>query len=425
MVAMDGQILESEVWMVGVDLPHPFKLAFGTLNTLPRVFLILTIEGLQQKSIGEASIDFPFSKYDAWDVYNALASTELGGINANDREVVLKSEKYRELLEFPAAFAALNMALDDAFGRLHHRSIPQLYGVARKEGKPLESIPFLEGVQFINALNSVMSRRRIPKIKGGRGINEDVAQLRIVGDLGIPFAVDFNNVYSVEKFEELVKEIGRTPGALNGALFFEQPTHAESGIQGLSEAKRILHSIETINPVPIMADESFTTLEDALECSKYGIILNYKIQKIGGIAIALEIENQINSVSTSSSMIGGTFPTALGRVWDQQALCVLQTTTLPSDGWQPSTDWFTQDKHFIDEQFSEANGQAQAFLGEGLGVTVRWDLLEKHKISNPASEYQAIRHNLSGKHLSIQLNSDKSYSSLYQRLSGRSPDWNL
>ncbi|KKQ74425.1 MAG: hypothetical protein US96_C0032G0004 [Candidatus Woesebacteria bacterium GW2011_GWB1_38_5b] len=426
---MTGKILKSEVWMLAIDLPSPFPLGFGTLSSLPRVFFVLTIESSngEFRSIGEASIDFPFSHYDAWDVYHSLSLLGLEGKSANEREQLLAEPQFKDLMVFPAAFAALNMALDDAYGRLNHISIPDIYGIVRVNGMPLESIPHQpDQEKFHTAIDSAINRGRLPKMKGGLGLKVDLERLQMTTEiavsLGIQFAVDFNAVYTVEQFEELVQVLAQVKNIQNRVLFFEQPTLAEIGIDGLQQATRILQANGL--SIYVMADESFVSQSDAQICQKHGILLNYKIQKVGGILVALEIEKALGQTSLPS-MVGGTFPTAIGRTWDQQALCVLSSASLPSDGWQPSTDWFDGNKHFISERFQASDNKSKAFLGHGLGITVLWDVLERYKIEHPAMEYQAIRNNQTGKQLEIQLKPGHTYSELYQRLSRRQVDWNL
>jgi len=68
---MNARISKQEVLLLALPLPQPFRLGFGVLHQLPRVLLVLDVENEQgriRRSVGEASIDFPFSHYDAWDI---------------------------------------------------------------------------------------------------------------------------------------------------------------------------------------------------------------------------------------------------------------------------------------------------------------------------------------------------------------------
>ncbi|RJR29199.1 hypothetical protein C4564_02565 [Candidatus Microgenomates bacterium] len=422
---MNGDILSSEVMMIGIDLPKPFPLAFGTLSTLPRVFLTLTFEGNMGepiKAIGEASIDFPFSHYDAWDVYYALNQLSFIGLNVNSRMEILTSEAFRKILEYPASFAALNMALDDAYGQLNHVSVPDLYGQYRDTGIVLESISMpKDHLSLKHELGRVYDKGNVPKLKCGQKVEVDIQFLRqsiqIAKERGVQFAVDFNAAHTIAEFDRIAEALAETQMEEELILFLEQPTLDALGIDGLVQAKQALSKLGL--SIPVMADESFVTNDNALECHMLGIVLNYKIQKVGGILVATEIEQSLKGV-ISNSMVGGTFPTAIGRVWDQQGICVLSSATLPCDAWQPSSDWFSGDRHLIEESFD-----GKAFIADGLGITVRWDLLERYKVNDPEEEYRLIRNGKSGNQIQILLREGISYSELYRKLNDKDSNWNL
>lgn len=421
---MLGEIRKSEVVMIGIDLPSPFPLGFGKLKTLPRVFLRLTVEGETGEifGFGEASIDFPFSHYDAWDIYNALSSLKLEGLNVLNREDILQN-LIVGFVDFPAAFAALNMSLDDAYGKLTEKSVLELYGYSRIEGAILESVPFLTPDALVTKMRLISSAGRVPKVKAGESITSDVARLTEAFGLGVLFAVDFNAAYSPDQFRQLMQMLGEKVGLESTpmSIFWEQPTREDLGISALAEVHKMLFSLGYM--IPIVADESFVTKSDAITCEQNDILLNYKIQKIGGIWLAKEIEKSLRS--NSPAIVGGTFPTAIGRVWDQQAACILKSVQLPSDGWQPASDWFSDEKHFIQEGFQTSRGISKAFQGHGLGVTILWNKLRKFEIPNPAKEYLALRQDQSGSVLKIELVKNAKYSTTYTRLSGKDPLWNL
>lgn len=130
--------------MLSISLDQPFRLSFGDLLTLPRVIYTVKLDsGIV--GYGEASIDFPFSKYDMYDVYRALADTDLTGRRIEEREAILDDREIVEgLIPFQAAYSAFNMALDDAYGRSESKSIIDLYGRQRDGGLAMRSIPFEE-----------------------------------------------------------------------------------------------------------------------------------------------------------------------------------------------------------------------------------------------------------------------------------------
>jgi hypothetical protein len=182
--------------------------------------------------------------------------------------------------------------------------------------------------------------------------------------------------------------------------------------------------------VRVVADESFVSLEDACTCARHGILLNFKLQKIGGILYAFEIEEQLHRFVDDEAFqttVGGTFPTAIGRTYDQQGASVLRYAELPSDAWEPSTNWFTDDKHLIQESFVY-DREKELFLplgGHGLGVTPNWDKIDALTVRDPRAEYQAVRQGMPGEKININLRDGADYAATYRSLTGRPWDWNL
>ncbi|MFH1648908.1 MAG: mandelate racemase/muconate lactonizing enzyme family protein [Patescibacteria group bacterium] len=425
---MLGKIVKKDVWMLAIDLPAPFPLAFGTLLKLPRVFLILSYQGDRNicRSIGEASIDFPFAHYDAWDIYSELVKMPLKGLNILQRDTILGSSTFRaSLADFPASFAALNMALDDAFGKITKTSVQQIYGCVRSEGIALESMSVASSdPDIVDKVQKTIEKGRVLKLKGGLGIEEDISRISRVLEilpLDSTFAIDFNASYEIEEIVEILAKL-LVKKVMSKILFLEQPTKQSIGVEGLIEVKKTLDANGM--KIPIMADESFVSLEDALACSLAGILLNFKLQKVGGITRAKEIESLLGA-DPHASMVGGTFPTAIGRVWDQQGCCVLKTATLPSDAWEPSTDWFTGKKHLIKESFESNKNMQVAKSGNGSGVTPDWTKIERFRVENPHAEYLKIRNDLSGERIKIELRGNTTYSEVYKSLTGLPSDWNI
>lgn len=434
---MGGRIIETKAHLLGIELEKPFPLGFGTLSHLPRVlFQIKAIEnGHVVEGIGEASIDFPFSHYDAFDIYHALSKLRLEDQTLNDRERLLASPQLREslLFETPAAFTALNMALDDVSGKIQGKNLMDFYGRRRSSAQALASISFQENALLVVSETKDRFRQGyIPKPKVGKGFEDDMRTLVALDQAAakdnLVYVLDFNAQYSVEEMERLLLELRQRGVFLSQALFIEQPTREEDGIEALIEVLRMFTNIMG-RQITVIADESFVTLDDALACAKGGIDLNFKIHKVGGLYYAREIEKQLlkQALLPKNSMVGGTFPTAIGRVYDQQSASVLQSTNMPGDGLEPSTDWFTGDKHLIREDFEkpDAKGRFSPKTGDGLGVTPNWENIGQFVIENPAEEYRRIRAGKPGKKIEVQLKPGQSYGTVYEAKSGKKPDWNL
>lgn len=431
------EVKKTEVKMVGVELENPFPLGFGVLHQLPRVFYIIEAEsneGDKVSGVGEASIDFPFSNYDAYDVYDALDRLDIEGAKISDRKNLLESKKNREeLLSFtPAAFCAFNMALDDVAGRADKKSVLDYYGENRENLRIMSSLGFTEDYDIlIRNINSRLEEGLLPKVKLGKTVGEDLATLEILDNELSPrakFAIDFNAQYSIEESEEflsvLINEQRFNPKRV---VLWEQPTKKIEGIRGLKTFKDFLYRFDP--EAIVIADESFVDVEDAIMCAENGIGLNYKIHKIGGLCIAYEIEETLRkrSLLKQNALVGGTFPTAIGRVYDRQAGVSLSSTTLPSDGMEPSSNWFKGPKHFIKEEFLKPNdlGMVAAQKGDGSGVTVDWEKISEFIVNNPREEYRRVRNGLSGEKIKIQLRGNGTYADKYKEMTGKNTEWNL
>jgi len=182
------EIIETKPILLGIKLERPFPLGFGSLEHLPRV--LYTISALDEKGIvsgiGEASIDFPFSTYDAWDIFWALSQLELTGRSVENRGAILQDSKIRKNLleQFPAAFTALNMALDDVWGKCRGKSVLDIYGQKRGGGRALASIAFQNKTSLlIGKIEDKFRHGFIPKPKVGKDRDEDLATIKAVASL--------------------------------------------------------------------------------------------------------------------------------------------------------------------------------------------------------------------------------------------------
>ncbi len=427
------EILNSETQMVAMPLDKPFRLAFGTLENLPRVYLKLKAQdeaGKMLESIGEASIDFPFSNYDAWDVYNSLKNFDLIGKTINNRKLFLTETKENNpfLSEFPAANAAFNMAIDDLYGKYLDVPVQELYGtVFRDSGYALSSIPFLENKQLIQKVSDKFSQGLIPKPKVGQDIENDfdtISTIDLISHVNqMPFVLDFNGAYESEDIILLLKKLRQKGTTFKYLLFIEQPVEKNSGISSLAYIKSVASSIFD-KDIMVIADESFVNEEDAIECINNNIGLNIKIQKIGGGVVAKKIDELTKN--KVDSIIGGTFPTVIARTYDQQIACILETAILPGDGWEPSTNWFNHERHFANNQFKRTKDHKfLANSNPGLGLEIAWEKLSKYILENPKDEFRKIRSDKKSDKLKITLTERASYKNLYEKTTKKVFDWNL
>lgn len=425
---MNGIIKEKKVYLLAIPLPKPFHLSFGVLYDLPRVILVLTIETEHEEfqSIGESSIDFPFSHYDAWDIYNVLNNLPLEGKSVDDVEMILQSSWNDRLQDgCYSAQAALNMALDDARGKLLKKNVTDLYGRTRSGGTILQSVGLEPLPQLKETIKTICKKGRMPKIKCDQNVDDALMRIKIAQEITksfkSSFSIDFNACLIMEQWEKLCDKINKQFSRIS---FFEQP------VGGTVLETVFAHGISMQKTgIPTMADESFLTEEDARILGKANVFLNMKIQKLGGIRQAVLLEQEAikarNGIVTS--LVGGTFPTALGRAYDQHAVNILKSVTLPSDGLEPSTDWFSGEKHFIHEPFILTDdGKSKAFEKDGIGCTFFWEHISQYIVPDPKNEYFSIRTKGIGNYFHFTQNDPiKTYSEIYQSVTGKDPTWNI
>ncbi|MDH7476922.1 MAG: dipeptide epimerase [Candidatus Bathyarchaeota archaeon] len=176
----------------------------------------------------------------------------------------------------PAAKAAIDIALHDILGKTARKPLFMLMGGYRTE--VLTDITL--GIKFPkemakDAAKAVKRGFKALKVKVGVNPTEDVERLRLIRKAAgedIQIRIDANQ--------------GWTPKQAIGALnkmekfniqFAEQPVPAEN-IKGLIKVKKN-------SPIPIMADESIHSPEDAIRLIKAEAVdlINIKLMKSGGI----------------------------------------------------------------------------------------------------------------------------------------------
>lgn len=153
------------------------------------------------------------------------------------------------------------------------------------------------------------------KIKVGNDLAEDVERLAAIAAAAprVDLIVDANQGYTVEEAMAFLMEAHARGIAL---ALFEQPV-AKDDLDGMRQ-------IRAATEVPVAADESSATREDALEVVKHGAadLLNIKLMKCGGPVEALDIAS-IARAAGLGLMIGGMVETRLGMNTSLHLACGL------------------------------------------------------------------------------------------------------
>lgn len=176
--------------------------------------------------------------------------------------------------------------------------------VSRKAGVPLyhflggfrDSIPTSITIGIL-PLDETLNRAAqfihqgftILKVKGGDVLEEDIEKMLKIREAypEVVLRFDGNQGYSVEESIAFVNKTSEI-----GIEIFEQPVRIKSG----DKLGRVTHQVH----IPVMADESLKTLDDAflLAQNEHIDMVNIKLMKVGGILEA----KHINSVAKSAGL---------------------------------------------------------------------------------------------------------------------------
>jgi L-alanine-DL-glutamate epimerase-like enolase superfamily enzyme len=160
----------------------------------------------------------------------------------------------------PFAKAGIEMALFDLFGKAHQAPLHDLLGGAVRD----EQIPLRFPIMPVGPEASADCARRMVaegfqtiKLKVGHDpLEYDLERLRQVREAigsDVRLTVDANGGWTVNEAIQAAPRLREL-----GVLFIEQPVH-RLDLEGLAEVRRRVD-------LPIMADESIFTIQDAIRC---------------------------------------------------------------------------------------------------------------------------------------------------------------
>jgi L-alanine-DL-glutamate epimerase-like enolase superfamily enzyme len=191
----------------------------------------------------------------------------------------------------PSALAAIDMALFDIMGK--HCGLPlwKMLGGYRDRMKTSITIGILSVDETVErSVHWVGQGFKCLKLKGGTNVDDDINKvLKVRGAIGtkVELRFDANQGYTID---DTLRFVNDTRSAHVELL--EQPTPKGQ--------PTLLGHVTSKVSIPVMADESLMTLRDAFRLAKKDLVdmVNVKLQKVGGISEAL----QINSVARSAGL---------------------------------------------------------------------------------------------------------------------------
>ncbi|MDK2371827.1 MAG: dipeptide epimerase [Candidatus Korarchaeota archaeon] len=281
-----------------VDLPYlqPFTISLGTSTSSTDVVVkVLDDEG--RVGWGEASPARRIIGESEHTIVAAMHTLAPAVIGEDPMDVERIEEKMdKAILGNNSAKFALETAVFDLKGKILGVTVRDLLGGYRDRVETDFTIGIKSPEEMAEeALRIVERGFRVIKLKVGTGVEEDVARVRAVRDAvgkDIRLRIDANQGWTVKEAMRALTEMDRYDLELA-----EQPVRWDD-LEGMAV-------LTSMSPIPIMADESVHTPEDALEVVEMGAAdyINIKLTKAGGLLKARRIA-AISEAAGIPNMIG-------------------------------------------------------------------------------------------------------------------------
>ena len=267
-----------EIWPVDIPITDPFVVATGARVTAQNLFMRVTLRDGTQ-GVGEAA---PFPEVGGEDRATCFAAaTELAktmiGQSVGDYESLADRLNEQATLH-PAARCGLETAMLDAYCRSRRIPLWQLWGAADVRERETDiTIPICSPEKTLELARGWYARGfRLFKMKVGTDVEQDIRRLQTVHNAlpEIGFIGDGNQGFSREDCLRFVHGVKQFGGRL---VLLEQPV-VRDDLEGLQ-------AIRHLTGIPVAADESVRSLDDAREVVRMQAAdyINIKIMKTGVI----------------------------------------------------------------------------------------------------------------------------------------------
>ncbi|MBI3553143.1 MAG: dipeptide epimerase [Elusimicrobia bacterium] len=297
------QIAEISAWPLDAEMNEPFEIATGSKTAVNNVLVRARLEdGTVGWGEGAPSADGrDQGQAGVLAAVRRAARRLTGGAHGGWRGLLEKIDD--ALPEQGVARAALGMAVLDAWTRRARLPLKDIFGGAGDRIFSDVTVTIVPPEQALTAARRIMALGvRTIKIKIGRDVEEDLERVLAVDGAGrgLSLMLDANQGYQVSeslKLLKLLKRRGIEP------ILFEQPVPRDDW-EGLAEVSRS-------GGVPVAADESAASREDALRLAKTKAaqVVNIKLMK-GGLLEAWDIA-LIARAAGMRLMIGGMVESSL------------------------------------------------------------------------------------------------------------------
>lgn len=278
------KIKDIKVWSANLVNTKPYTIAFKTVDEVLNAFVEITLDnGVTGIGAGNPSEYVTGESFEQ--CTQALQEKNIQFLIGRDiREInQLTFEVWQKLPKNPAARAALDIALYDAFTK--HLGIP----LVKFLGQKIHSLPTSNTIGIKNVEETLKEAKEygergftVLKVKLGKDLEEDIermVKLREVFGKKFVIRIDANQGYDITQtiaFYNRTKQLD--------IELIEQPLKAKA----VEEMRQLPEEIRKV----IAADESLLTPVNALQIVRpphAAGIFNIKLMKCGGVSQALKI----------------------------------------------------------------------------------------------------------------------------------------
>lgn len=356
----------AELRLVRMPLLHPFTIATGTMYD--KTFPLLILRSGKHEGYAESVVD-PVPDYLDETIPASMALLKdlflpqiIGKsfATAQDLSPILDPWRGHYMTK-----AVVEMAFWDLQAKILGMPLKALIGGAGthvKVGVSLGINPVDETLKRVKQHVDLGYKRIKLKIMPGH----DIALLEAVRTIypHIPLSVDANSSYSLDHLEVLK--------ALDRFMldYIEQPL----AFDDLHDHATLQRLIKT----PLCLDESIRTLAHARKAITTDAtrIINIKVGRVGGIGVAKQIHD-LAAAHRLPVWCGGMLESGIGRAHNLH-LSTLPNFTKPGDT-SSSSRYFTRD--IVNEPLEAQDGLMAVPKGNGIGVTLDWDYLDRVTLS--------------------------------------------
>ncbi len=345
-------ISKATVRTLAVPLSIPYTIAYETITDVTNHFLII------QTDAGETGIGCAAPAFGVTGETNEMSRLALNQIAKDIIGCAPSDVLLNTYAATPSAQTALDLALADLLSKSQDLSVGEWLKGSKARFQPVVTSVTIGIMNVEETLQRAQALFQegftFLKIKGGHDIGVDLERLQALHEeLGEKcwIALDANQGYSVQD----VAALEAVASSLD-LKYLEQPTPKDD--------LNLLRAATESTSIPVMADESVQTIEDAKRIvdGQSAALINIKLQKMGGLAAAIKID-QI--------ALDGGVRTMLGCM-DESALSI--AAALHFGAARPNVQYYDLDGHLdlLEDPFeslvSLSDGKLNVKRSKGLGI---------------------------------------------------------